>query len=30
MQTMDGALVDLLRRNMISREEAGRRPSNPG
>ena len=29
MQTMDGALVDLLRRGAISPEEAGRRASNP-
>ena len=29
MQTMDAALVDLLRRNLISREEAEKRASNP-
>ena len=29
MQTMDAALVDLLRRNIISREEAERRSSSP-
>jgi twitching motility protein PilT len=29
MQTMDAALVDLLRRGLISREEAERRSSNP-
>jgi Tfp pilus assembly ATPase PilU len=29
MQTMDVALVDLVRRNMISREEAEKRASNP-
>ncbi len=29
MQTMDAALVDLVRRNMISREEAEKRASNP-
>ena len=29
MQTMDAALVDLVRRNVISREEAEKRASNP-
>jgi twitching motility protein PilT len=29
MQTMDAALVDLMRRNLISREEAEKRSSNP-
>jgi len=29
MQTMDAALVDLVRRNLISREEAEKRASNP-
>jgi twitching motility protein PilT len=29
MQTMDAALVDLVRRGLISREEAEKRSSNP-
>ena len=29
MQTMDSALVDLVRRDVISREEAEKRASNP-
>jgi twitching motility protein PilT len=29
MQTMDAALVELMRRGLISREEAERRSSNP-